>query len=480
MNPTNLFTLLLLSLVTLATGWQQASSLGMAKYEGKLKVAMRNTPAVFYQHQGGYAGFEYELVEEFAHQLGLELEITTYPNAKQMEHALQQGKAHMAAGSLGLTNERAVHFHASQPLQSSEQLLVYRAGYFKPRNWQDITATSTLAVLDRSAEAEALAAVQATSHPGLSWLETKQLDVAYLLQLIHEGELDYAFINAQDFNINRFRYPRINLAFRHQTTNLVWLFNAQQNNSLQQAANQFIHTANDSGFLEATRQRYYSHEDYLHFAGAQLFLRRIQTTLRFYEDHFKLAAEKTGLDWQLLAALSFQESHWLPLARSPTGVRGIMMLTRATANELQVNRLNAKESIDGGARYLKSLISRISQQVQGEDRLLMAMAAYNVGLGHLEDARRITQGQGFNPNKWADVAKHLPLLTQRKWYRNTRFGYARGHEAVTYVENIRRYKQILNWHQLGQLSLSSTVAEQAALTGQAIQLETAFYKMPAL
>lgn len=474
MNLTNLFTLLLLSLVTLAAGWQQTSSLKLATYQGKLSVAMRLSPAVFYEHEAAGAGFEYELVKGFADQLGLQLDVQLYANAEQMEEAVLTGKAHLAAGNLGLTQSRAANFLTSQALETSGQLVVYRAGYFKPRSWQDITATSSLAVLSKSAEAQALASAQ-EAHPNLSWLETNQLDAAQLLQLVHEGELDYALVNTQDFNINRFHFSRLSQAFAGEaSTQLVWLFNQQKGSSLAEAANNFISQATASGLLAATRQKYYGYENYLNFTGAQLFLRRIATNLSQYESHFKEAAAANDLDWTLLAALSFQESHWLPLARSPTGVRGIMMLTQATANELQVDRLNAQESIEGGARYLKSLLTRIPQQVKGEQRLLLAMAAYNIGLGHVEDARRLTQGQGFNPNLWEDVAKHLPLLTQRKWYSRTRYGYARGHEAVTYVENIRRYTQILKWHQLSQ-------PNQLKLANQleAAQLETAFQLVPA-
>lgn len=475
MKLSNFLPLVLLSFVILATGWQQANPYTRAKHQGKLTVAMRATPAVFYPHKDGYAGFEYELVEAFARKLNLALDIQIYPNAEQMEAAVLTGKAHLAAGNLGITQARQKKFTLSQPIQTAEQLVIYRTGLLRPKTWQDIPPTSSLAVLASSTEAQMLRQQQ-EDFPQLNWLETSQLTASDLLHLIQANELDYIFINSQDFSVNRFYFSRAGLAFNAATTEITWLFKQQQNSELAALANQFLTQATEEGLLENLYQRYYKHENQLNFAGAQIFLRRIKTTLPTYIDDFKLAAEQTGLDWHLLAALSFQESHWLPLAKSPTGVRGIMMLTQITADELKVDRLDAKESIAGGARYLKSLLNRIPSSVTGEHRLFMAMAAYNVGMGHLMDARRITQQQGFNPNIWEDVSKHLLLLSQRKWYKNTRYGYARGYEAVAYVENIRRYQQILLWQ---QISPDNLVEETKAKTSNLV-LETAFQQIPRL
>lgn len=473
MKLSDFLSFLVLASVTFVTSWQLSDPHTRAMHQGKLTVAMRSTPAVYYPHKEGYAGFEYELVEAFARELNLVLEIQTYANAEEMEAAVSSGKAHLAAGNLGITHARQKNFTLSQPIQTAEQLVIYRTGLLRPKTWQDIPSTSSLAVLALSTEAQVLRQQQ-EDFPQLNWLETNQFTASDLLHLIQTNELDYAFINSQDFSVSSFYFPRAGLAFNAATTETAWLFQQQKNSKLAALANQFLTQAAESGLLENLRQDYYRHESQLNFAGAQIFLRRIKTTLPTYIEDFKLAAKRTGLDWHLLAALSFQESHWLPLARSPTGVRGIMMLTQITADELKVDRLDAKESIEGGARYLQSLLSRIPSGVTGKDRLFMAMAAYNVGMGHLLDARKITQQQGFNPNLWEDVSKHLLLLSQRKWYKNTRYGYARGYEAVAYVENIRRYQQILLWQ---QISPDNLVEETKAKTSS-LALETAFQQIP--
>ena len=131
---------------------------------------------------------------------------------------------------------------------------------------------------------------------------------------------------------------------------------------------------------------------------------------------------------------------------SPTGVRGIMMLTQATASELGIeNREDPASSIRGGARFFATLKDRLEPEIPEPDRTWMALAAYNVGYGHLQDARTIVTMQSGDPNRWVDVRAALPLLAQKKWYQRVPYGYARGWEPVSYVENIRNYRDILRW-----------------------------------
>jgi len=122
------------------------------------------------------------------------------------------------------------------------------------------------------------------------------------------------------------------------------------------------------------------------------------------------------------------------------------MLTRATAADMGYeNRIEPRNSIMGGGRYLAQLKKRLPERIQDPDRTWFALAAYNIGMGHLHDARIITQKRGGNPDKWMDVKDNLPLLMQKRWYKDTKYGYARGNEAFRYVENIRSYYDILVW-----------------------------------
>jgi membrane-bound lytic murein transglycosylase F len=150
------------------------------------------------------------------------------------------------------------------------------------------------------------------------------------------------------------------------------------------------------------------------------------------------------LDWQLIAAQSYQESHWNPRAKSPTGVRGMMMLTLETSRLMGLkNRLDAKASIFAGTRFLASLHQNIEDGVAEPDRTFMALAAYNLGYGHLQDARQLAKKLGQSTDTWRSIRSVLPLLQQKKYYQNLSYGYARGEEAVQYVDRIRSYHKIL-------------------------------------
>lgn len=182
--------------------------------------------------------------------------------------------------------------------------------------------------------------------------------------------------------------------------------------------------------------------------GKELFTRRLETRLPKYTGLIHRAAAEHGIDWQLLAAMSYQESFWDPDATSPTGVRGLMMLTRVTAAELNIdNRLDPKQSILGGAEYFARLRERLPDSIQEPDRTFMALAAYNMGMSHLEDARILTEHYGKNPDRWDDVVQFVPLLEQQKYYAALKNGYARGREAVRYVQRIREYQTVIAWHQ---------------------------------
>ncbi|MGO1693869.1 MAG: transglycosylase SLT domain-containing protein, partial [Marinobacter sp.] len=184
--------------------------------------------------------------------------------------------------------------------------------------------------------------------------------------------------------------------------------------------------------------------DHLNYVGARTFMHHVENRLPSYESLFRDHASIFNMDWRLLAAIGYQESHWRPNAISPTGVRGLMMLTRNTANYIGINnRLDAEESIQGGAKYFRMVHKKIPERIAEPDRTWFALASYNVGYGHLEDARRLTEGAGKNPDRWMDVKEFLPLLAQKEWYKQTRYGYARGHEPVLYVQNIRRYYDVL-------------------------------------
>ena len=271
-----------------------------------------------------------------------------------------------------------------------------------------------------------------------------------LMAGVHSGEANYAIVDSTSYLVDRSIYPKARAAFDVSDPQPVaWALPLHGDNSLLIAANTFLKDFEESGELEKLKNQSLYQTEGFNLAGSQLFLHRMNARLAEYEPMFKDIAKEYDIDWHLLAAIAYQESHWNAEAKSPTGVRGLMMLTLPTAKEMGVSdRLDPEQSLRGGAKYFLKVKSRLPSGIVGPDRTLFAMAAYNVGMGHLEDARVLTDRDKRDPNIWEEVKKSLPLLQQKKYFSTVRHGYARGQEPVDYVTNILHYQAILKWHSL--------------------------------
>lgn len=222
-------------------------------------------------------------------------------------------------------------------------------------------------------------------------------------------------------------------------------------------------------------EHHFNHLASMQSGGKELFSQRLQTRLPKYKGLIRGAANTHNLDWQLLAAMSYQESFWNPDAVSPTGVRGFMMLTRPTARELEVrNRLDPKQSINGGARYFSQLRDRLPERIPEPDRTYMALAAYNMGMNHLQDARILTEHYGRDADSWDDVEEFIPLLQHSEYYSALPSGFARGEEAVNYVQRVREYYVVLAWH----LRLEERAMAELQSGSRMEPVNTTFHRQP--
>ncbi len=408
-----------------------------------ISIHTRNTPTTYYEGRHGPIGFEYELMRRFADHLGVSLALDARHNADSVLNAVrEEGDLGAAALPLDPTQQGLLF---SRPILELQPVLVYRRG-LPPVSEPESLAGLSIGTIRGSGTDRVLRELQA-EHPELGWRESSELEVAELLSRVEDGRLDAAVVYEHQFRTNRIFFPGVERGFLlGKPLSMAWAFPARGGLGLQQEANRFLDELKREGELDRLVAQHFGHDDYLEYVGARVFISQLNEHLPTYAELFREAARNTGFDWKLLAALAYQESHWDPQATSPTGVRGLMMLTQPTANELGVDdRLDPVESVNGGARYLRQLMDRLPESIQGEDRLYMAMAAYNVGLGHLYDARKITEELGGDPDRWADVREALPLLQQQAWHSKTRHGYARGGEPVIYVRNIRRYYEILTY-----------------------------------
>lgn len=415
------------------------------KASGELIVVTRNSGTTLYEGPEGLTGIEHDLVLLFAQELGVKPHFIIPKRFEDLLPKVINGEAHLAAAGLTVTPERVSEIRFGPPYQEITQQVVYRRGNKRPRKVEDLIG-GKLVILAGSSHEEELLRLKAR-YPTLTWESRADLESAELMQMVQNREIDYTIADSNEFAITRRFMPNIGVAFDlTKPQPLAWAMAHAEDTSLYDAMKDFFDRIREDGTLDQLIERYYGHIGRLNFVELRTFVKHFESRLPNFEEAFKDAAATTEIDWRLLAAIGYQESHWNPLAKSPTGVRGIMMLTLDTAKQMNIeSRLDPRQSIIGGAKYLRYIEDKLPERIQEPDRLWLTLAGYNVGFGHLEDARILTQHLGDDPDKWSDVKKHLPNLSLKKWYTGLKHGYARGNEPVNYVDNIRGYYELLRW-----------------------------------
>jgi len=437
---------LILSLAALVTTCGQPPSLlDEVLALDELRVVTQNSPTTYYTGAHGPEGPEYDLIKGFADYIGVKLKLTTAERFSDIIPAVESGKAHVAAAGLTVTPERARRVDFGPSYTTVKEFVIYKLGTRRPRSIADLRG-KRLEIMAGSSYIESLKN-ERSGNPDLAWSENPHEDIAGLLVQVAEREIDYTVADSTLFSIYRNYLPEIRVGFELAAGNpLAWAFPRRHDHSLLMRAKSYMAMVKDNGFLDQLEDRYYKRTQRFDYVGTRRFMRDFGDKLPTYRELFENAGVQEKLDWRLLAAIGYQESHWDPEAVSPTGVRGIMMLTQSTAGSIGVDdRVDPEQSISGGADYLVQVKERFPASIVEPDRTWFALAAYNVGYGHVQDARRITEQMGRDPDLWFNVKQSLPLLTQRTYYTHTRHGYARGWEPVLYVENIRNYYDILVW-----------------------------------
>jgi membrane-bound lytic murein transglycosylase F len=389
-------------------------------------------------------GFEHDLATLFAAELGVIPKFVVMPSYQKLLAALHDGRGHIAAAGLVPTPDLRARFAFSQSYKLVQYQLIYPSAEPKPRSLRDASAKRIAVIAETPAHdllrdltgefpSIAIDVVPHESHPD------------DLLRRIETRESDFAVVDSSAFAVSKRLHPDLAVGFNIGRENkIAWAFSPITDDDLQQSAVLFFDKIRNNGTLNRLLDRYYGHVNRIRAVDSEAILGKIQTVLPKLRPLFHEAQQLTGLDWRIIAAIGYQESHWDPLATSPTGVRGLMMLTDETADRMKVkNRLDARESIIGGAKYIVLLRDIVPVRIAEPDRTWLALAAYNQGYGHLEDARILAQRLKLNADSWLDIRKAYLKLKEPEHFEQLKHGFARGDEAVQFVENIRNYTDIL-------------------------------------
>jgi membrane-bound lytic murein transglycosylase F len=429
----------------LATCTNPPSLLEEVRTLGELRAVTRNGPNTYYTDGDGPSGPEYDLLSGFAKFLGVRLRLVVLDRAADILPAVINGEAHIAAAALTVNRdtERLVDFGPAY--QQVTEHLVYRDGHRRPRSLLDLRG-KRLEVASGTSHVKTLIGAQAL-HPDLVWTENPTADQIDLLSRVAQGSLDYTLVKSNAFTVYSSYIPEIRVAFNvAEGESLAWAFPKRSDRSLREAAARYFEQIRATGDLARIMDRYYSHMPRVDYVGTHQYMQDVRARLPSYLHLFKAAGERHGVDWRLLAAIGYQESKWDPEAVSPTGVRGLMMLTEETALTFGIeDRTDVAQSIGGAARYLAHILRKLPVQIEEPDRTFFAIAAYNIGYGHLLDARRLTKAKGGDWNRWADLRPSIRLLSTPEYSAQTRHGFARGGETLYFVNSVRNYYNVLRF-----------------------------------
>jgi membrane-bound lytic murein transglycosylase F len=410
----------------------------------ELRVVTLNLPTSYYLGSQGTEGLEFELARSFATQLGVTLSMYPVANERAMQAELAAGRADIAAAQLTATPEWRHFGKAAEPYARIPQLVVYHRESVKPRGTLQLEKAK-LAVRANSPQERILEQLRRTVAPTLKWVETAPTN-ADPLEDVDSGNADYAIIDAREFSYAHHLYPDVHVGFELPADRPVQWIVRRGADDLLDAVNTFFQHERQSGRMVKLIQQTTGEARAFAYEESREFQTHLTDRLPRYRPWFEQASAESGIDWRLLAAIGYQESKWDPLAESNNGALGVMMLTSDTAGALGIkDRTDAQQSIFAGARYLAEVREKVPDRIPEPDRTWLTVAAYNVGFGHVEDARVLAQMDGKNPDSWADVRLELPRLAEARWFQKVKRGYARGWEPVQFVDRVQRYLTLLEW-----------------------------------
>ncbi|WP_084067798.1 membrane-bound lytic murein transglycosylase MltF [Desulfocicer vacuolatum] len=407
----------------------------------KIRFITDNNGNAYYTYRGESMGFEYELARAFADFLDVELEVLT-PGWNSMISMLETGKGDFIGAALTITQRRQVNLLFSQPYMQVQQQLIYHKTTPGIKTLEDLKG-KTVHVRRNTSYHDCLEKLK-ESGIDLNIALLDNTPSEEIIGMVAAKKIDYTVADSNIAQLNRRYYPDIVIGMAIKGVEFLgWAVNPREI-KLMDRINLFFYSINKTGYYQKLVQTYYGNLDNFDYFDVKKFHKRLETRFPKYRKYIIQESFKYGFDWRIVAALVYQESHFDPLARSFTGVRGLMQVTASTAREMGIsNRLNPVQSLRAGIKYLHVMYQKFDDIEDPDEKLLFAIGSYNVGYGHVRDAQRLAIKESLDPLKWASLEKTLPLLSKRKYYRKTRHGYARGWEPVRHVQQILMYYDIL-------------------------------------
>lgn len=409
--------------------------LAQIKTSDTLRVITRNHPLTYYLYRGTRRGFDYELISKFAEEQGLVLEIVMPPEWSDMIPALYHGEGDVIAAMMTVTPDRRDQLSFTRRYLEVRQVTVGTSDSPPPQTIEELDGRRVLVRRGSSYEERLRELRRRGIRVEIEYhneLEERDDPVV----LVAKGEAPLTVVDNTVARLEQQFYPGLEIGVAITDPQPIAWAVRPNSPELLAALNDFLGRYYRSAYFNILRKRYFENTArFLRHRTAHLALYR-EGKLSRYDEEFRAAAAVTDFDWRLLAAQAYHESRFLPDKTSWAGAVGLMQLMPRTAEMLGVKNLyDPAQNILGGARYLRKLYGMYGD-VDGDDRLRLALAAYNCGIGHVADARKLARERGGDPRRWEDVAGALRLLEQPEYYRKAEYGYVRGGQVLRYVEDV--------------------------------------------
>jgi len=427
-----LFFLVLISPANGLNQWQKIEE------KGYLTWVTRPSPLTYYNSMEGVIGLEYDILKRFCENNKIKLTVIVADSNKELFEYFDGYNVDIAGANLTFTQERQSKYTATIGYDETSTLLV--SSLRKPKI-KFLTLLNNLkgAILNNSSYETIAHRLEKKYKANITKIDGKSM--YELMQMVTEGSIDYTLSDENIVEIYSAYIPKLRKGEKlTESSDLVFYIRNSEDNSLKLKLDKYIKKYKFQNKVNKYKAFIVNTLPNTKPADTVQFLKNYKNRWSNVKPIIYTIAEKYKLSPILLGAISYQESHWNPSAVSPTLVKGLMMLTKAVADEQNViDRFDPLQSLEGGARHFIKMMNVIPERIPDPDKTSFALAAYNLGYGHVEKARVLAQRAGKSPDLWKDVKEFLPLLNDMEGSR------ADGKTAVRYVENIRAYQNLLQW-----------------------------------
>ncbi|MBT6755385.1 MAG: membrane-bound lytic murein transglycosylase MltF [Gammaproteobacteria bacterium] len=404
----------------------------------EIKIVTRFGPSDYYEIKSEENGYTYDVMKGFADFIGVKLTVITMDSLEDAINALNNREVDILA-NMGITN----NVKTSYAYNKVNQYIVYNSKYTtKPNEINDLNGND-IEIIDSIIIKNNLDSFLKSIDMNL--IISKEKNIDEIINLIKDNKVKYTVLNNNELAIFNKYFPEIKIGFTiGENIPSTWAIPENTNHQLEEQLSEYFTQILKTNKLKKFYTKHFTGKLQYTFVGTRSFLADFLNVFPLYEFYFKKYAKLYNHDWRLLASIGYQESKWDKDAVSYTGVRGLMMLTKNTSKEMNVeDREDPIQSIEGGAKYLKKMLRNLPDNINNDDKIWYAIASYNIGFRHIEDAMKMADNEGVDSGNWYLLEPYILRLSQSKYYKNTKYGYARGWETLKYVQNIRQYYDIL-------------------------------------